>query len=76
MQDILDITSYEYDFVWLHTYYSILIQWKDTKDTGLQQWCDWRGCKAVSFTPGKLVQKLSSNLAYISFFQYSFSGFH
>ena len=33
MQDtLLDITGagYEYDFVWLHTGYSILVQWKDT----------------------------------------------
>ena len=32
MQDTLDSTGagYEYDFIWLYTGYSILVQWKDT----------------------------------------------
>jgi len=32
MQDTLNITGagYEYDFIWLYTGYSILVQWKDT----------------------------------------------
>ena len=33
MHDTLDITcaGYEYDFIWLYTGYSMLVQWKDTK---------------------------------------------
>jgi len=36
MQDTLDITGagYEYDFMWLYTSYSILVEWKDKT----QQW--------------------------------------
>jgi len=32
MQDTLGITGagYEYDFIWLYTGYSILVQWKNT----------------------------------------------
>jgi len=30
VQGTLDITGYEYDFIWLHTAYSIIIQWQDT----------------------------------------------
>jgi len=32
MQDTLDITGagYRWDFIWLYTGYSVLVQWKDT----------------------------------------------
>jgi len=47
MQDTLDITgvAYEYDLIWLHTGYSILVQWKNTTQVynsgvtdGVQGW--------------------------------------
>jgi len=58
MQDTLEITvaGYEYDFMWLYSGYSILVQWKDTTQVLNSGVIDWdrprRAWRSEGFFPG------------------------